>query len=77
MPNVTVYTSNGCSYCTRLKEWLSERNIAFEERNISENKAYYDELTNQGLFTSPVAIIDGTPVVGFRPNKMSEILGVK
>ena len=77
MAQITIYTSNGCTYCARLKEWLGERNLAYEERNISENKAYFDELTNQGIFTSPVAIIDGTPVVGFRPNKMSEVLGLK
>jgi thioredoxin reductase (NADPH) len=73
---VTVYTSTGCVYCTRLKDWLKEREISFEERNVTENPAYMDELAKLGIFTSPVAIIGETPVVGFRPNKMSELLGL-
>lgn len=77
MAPVTVYTSTGCVYCARLKEWLGERNIAFEEKNVTENPAYMDELTDRGIFTSPVAIIGDTPVVGFRPNKMAEVLGLK
>ena len=76
MPQVTIYTSTGCVYCTRLKGWLQEREIGFEEKNVTENPAYMDELAKLGIYTSPVAMIGETPVVGFRPNKMSELLGL-
>lgn len=76
VPQVTIYTSTGCVYCTRLKGWLQEREIGFAEKNVTENPAYMDELAKLGIYTSPVAMIGETPVVGFRPNKMSELLGL-
>lgn len=76
MDQVIIYTSTGCVYCDRLKSWLKERSVAFEERNVTENKAYFDELHARGIFTSPVALIGDTPVVGFRPNKMAQLLGL-
>ncbi|HYG59260.1 MAG TPA: glutaredoxin family protein [Symbiobacteriaceae bacterium] len=76
MAEITVYTSVGCPYCVQLKRWLDERNLAYTEKNVSENQAYFDELHARGIFTSPVVLIDDTPVVGYRPNKMKEILGV-
>lgn len=74
---VIIYTSHGCVYCTRLKQWLSERNIAFEERNVQDNPAYFEELHARGIFTSPVALVGDTPVVGFRPNRLTELLGLQ
>lgn len=76
MPAVTVYTSTGCVYCARLKDWLNDRDIPFEEKNVSENPAHFEELHKLGIFTSPVALVGDTPVVGFRPNKMKELLGL-
>jgi thioredoxin reductase (NADPH) len=73
---VIIYTSTGCGYCAQLKRWLDEHQVAYEERNVTENPAYFDELHARGIFTSPVAIIGDTPVVGYRPNKMKELLGV-
>jgi thioredoxin reductase (NADPH) len=77
MTPIVIYTSTGCGYCKSLKQWLSDRDIAYEERNVTENPAFFDELHALGIFTSPVAMIGDTPVVGFRPNKMSELLGLK
>jgi thioredoxin reductase (NADPH) len=74
---VVIYTSTGCVYCARLKQWLSEKGVAYKERNVSESPAYFDELNARGIFTSPVAIVGDTPVVGFRPNQMAELLGLK
>jgi thioredoxin reductase (NADPH) len=76
MPHVTIYTSTGCVYCERLRQWLADRSIPYEERNVTINPTFFDELNAKGIFTSPVAIIGDTPVVGFRPNKMTELLGL-
>jgi thioredoxin reductase (NADPH) len=76
MAQVIIYTSTGCSYCAQLKRWLDERGVVFAERNVTENPAYFEELHALGIFTSPVALIGDTPVVGFRPNKMKELLGL-
>lgn len=41
--NITVYSSNECSYCTKQKEWLKERNIPFEEKELNTNQEYMRE----------------------------------
>lgn len=73
---VTVYTSTGCGYCATLKQWLQQRNIAFDEKNVTDNPAFMDELTSQGIFGTPVTKIDDEFVIGWRPNKMTEVLGL-
>ncbi|WP_350224368.1 MULTISPECIES: glutaredoxin domain-containing protein [unclassified Lysinibacillus] len=27
---ITVFSSDGCQYCVRLKEWLEENNITYQ-----------------------------------------------
>lgn len=34
-----------CTTCQKAKRWLTENNIAFEERNIKEEKPTFDELS--------------------------------
>ncbi|WP_236838599.1 glutaredoxin family protein [Caldalkalibacillus salinus] len=75
---VTVYTSRGCSYCERIKNDLREWGIEdFEEKNVSENPDYFDELHDEGIFTTPVTKVDDNAIVGYRPNKMKDLLGVE
>ena len=43
---MTLYTSYGCASCRKAKEWLKERNIPFEEKNIFKTILEKDELKN-------------------------------
>ncbi|MDD5289329.1 MAG: glutaredoxin domain-containing protein, partial [Dehalococcoidales bacterium] len=73
--NVIVYTSPTCSYCRMLKEFLSQRGIAFEERDVSANPAAAQELMRStGQMGVPVTIIDGQTVVGFDQPRLEYIL---
>ena len=36
--NVVVYTTPTCVYCHALMAWLEEKGIAFEERDLSDEK---------------------------------------
>ena len=38
MSKVTVYTSNTCPYCTMAKDYLKEREVDFEEKNVQTDK---------------------------------------
>ncbi|TCP53934.1 thioredoxin reductase (NADPH) [Tumebacillus sp. BK434] len=76
MPKIVVYTSTGCNYCAKIKKELTEWGFTYEERNVIENKAYFNDLHEKGIFSTPVTFIDEQSVIGYRPNKMKQILGV-
>lgn len=71
---VVVFTSNTCPYCTMAKDYLKDKNVEFEEKNIQTDKAARDELMKIGHLGVPVILIDGEEVVGFDQGKLDELL---
>ncbi len=63
-------------FCKRTKEFLSQKGIEFEERDVSTDDAALEELQKRGLMTTPVTLVDGEAVVGFDQNKLSALLGL-
>jgi glutaredoxin len=43
-----IYTSTYCYYCHKVTKYLRTTDIPYEERNISENPAFRDELITLG-----------------------------
>ncbi len=62
-------------FCGKVKEFLSQNGIPFEERNVAADEATLAELERLGYMTTPVTLVDGEPVVGFDPTKLSKLLG--
>ena len=44
MPNVIVYSKNDCPWCVKVKDFLKQNSIQFEERNAEQNRAYAEEV---------------------------------
>jgi glutaredoxin 3 len=63
-------------FCNRAKEFLSQRGVAFEERDVTKDEAALEELQMRGLMTTPVTLIDGEAVVGFDEKKLAALLGL-
>ena len=63
-------------FCNRTKEFLSQKGIEFEERDVSKDEAALDELQKRGMMTTPVTLIDGDAVVGFDRAKLAKLLGL-
>jgi glutaredoxin 3 len=61
-------------FCGRVKEFLSQNNIAFTDRNIAADDAALVELEKLGYMTTPVTVIDGQVVVGFDRDKLQRFL---
>jgi len=58
-----------------VKEFLSQRGIDFEERDVSRDRAFAQELVkSSGQMWVPVTIINGQVVVGFDRAKLEEVL---
>ena len=57
------------------KEFLSQRNVPFVERDIMNDQSAMEELMKIGVLTTPVTVIDGEVVVGFDRSKFEKLLG--
>lgn len=62
-------------FCNKVKEFLSQREIEFIDRNIATDEAALAELEKLGLMTTPVTVIDGEVVVGFDRARLEQLLG--
>jgi len=71
---VVVYTSNTCRYCKSAKDYLTQKGVAFTEKNVSIDREARQELISQGFTGVPVIKIGGEVVVGFKPEKIDELL---
>ena len=60
----------------KLKEFLSQNNIEFTERNIAAGETVLSKLEKLGYMTTPVTLIDGEAVVGFDQKRLEKLLGI-
>ncbi|HTA11799.1 MAG TPA: glutaredoxin domain-containing protein [Solirubrobacteraceae bacterium] len=66
MSDVTVYTTEPCSFCARVKGLLTSRGVEFAEINLSKDPDGRVELAQRtGMMTFPQVIIDGQLLGGF------------
>lgn len=58
--NIILYTKRGCPWCKGVLDLFAEKNVKFEEREVTSNKAYFDELVaKSGQTKTPTLDIDG------------------
>lgn len=75
MKKVYVYSSNTCPYCTLAKDYLAEKGVEFEEKNVQTDNTARRELMEMGHMGVPVIVIDGEEIVGFDKAKIDELIG--
>ncbi len=74
MANVTIYTSDTCPHCIAAKEYLSEKGVDYEEKNVQSDSDARNELIQKGYRGVPVIVVDGEEIVGFDKNKLEDLL---
>ena len=78
MAKVKVYSTPVCPWCTRVKEFLREKKIEFENIDVSENQEAANEMVEKsGQMGVPVLDIDGTIIVGFDREAIAKALKLK
>lgn len=75
MSAITVYTTPTCGFCHMLKEYLTDKKIEFDTKDITtDQNAYQEILEKTSQLGVPVIDIDGTVVLGFDRPKIDAVL---
>ena len=65
--DVVVYTTEPCSFCTRVKQLLDTRGVEYTEVNLARDAAGRMELVERtGMMSFPQVIIGGELIGGFQ-----------
>lgn len=64
-------------FCDQAKEYLSQKKIEFQDKDITRDPAALQELKNLGYMTTPVMQINGRTIVGFDQQKIDAVLMAK
>jgi glutaredoxin 3 len=67
MSDITVYTTDPCSFCVRVKQLLQTRGIEYTEVNLARDPAGRAQLVEQtGMMSFPQVVIRGEVLGGFQ-----------
>jgi glutaredoxin 3 len=61
-------------FCNKAKEYLSQKHVAYQDRDITRDPAAVEELKKLGFMTTPVLQINGEVIVGFDQVKIDAAL---
>jgi len=74
---VKVYSTPTCPYCIRVKQFLKDNNVAFEDFDVSRDQTKADEMVEKsGQIGVPVLDIEGEIIVGFDKEEIKKALGL-
>ena len=74
---VEIFSTPTCHFCHMAKEWLTSKNVPFEDYNVGENLDKRKEMVEiTGQLGVPVIRIGDDVMVGFNPAQMAKILEI-
>ena len=77
MHDVKVYSTPTCPWCTKVKDYLTEKKVSFASIDISQNReAAMSLVIRSGQRVVPIVEIDGEFIVGFDKEKIDAKLGL-
>ena len=72
---VKVYSTPSCPWCTRAKNYLASKNIAYEEIDVAADRNAAAEMVQKsGQRGVPVIDFNGTVIVGFDQAAIEQLL---
>ncbi|MCX9010500.1 MAG: glutaredoxin family protein [Candidatus Methanoperedens sp.] len=76
-----MYTLSTCPWCKRTKKFFADRKIPFEYTDYDmvgekEQEKILEEMSKYGGSAFPFVKINGNVVIGYNPEKYSELLGL-
>ena len=55
--SIIVYTAPGCPDCSAVKQFLNERGLVFEERDVTRPEVALEAKTRYGVRVAPITVI--------------------
>ncbi len=74
MRDPILYTQAGCDESRRVRDWLTERGIAFTERDVTTDLEAARALLATGTFATPLLVVGTETILGFRPDALTAAL---
>jgi len=75
MSKIKVYSTQTCPWCHRLKEYLDEKKIEYEDIDVSEDQEAANAMVEKsGQMGVPQIEINGRMIVGFDKESIDEEL---
>jgi glutaredoxin 3 len=66
MSRITVYTTDSCSFCSRVKGLLEATGVEFAEVNLTKDPEGRTELAlRTGMMSFPQVLVDGRLIGGY------------
>jgi glutaredoxin-like YruB-family protein len=78
MPTLIIYTQPTCGYCQELKDYLKKNNIEYQEKDITKDRAAWDELVNKyKARATPLVVYGEKSMLGFNPDDLQKMIGAE
>ncbi len=74
---VVLFTSPGCVWCTRAKQFFRKNQIKFKEIDISKDQKAAQDCMRHGCRGVPVVLVGSRWICGFDQAKIERELGLK
>jgi glutaredoxin 3 len=75
---VIVYSTVTCHWCVRVKQWLDQHHIKYEDVNVGVDQEKAQEMIEKsGQMGVPVVEANGKIIVGFDEEALKSALGLK
>lgn len=75
--DVKVYSTPTCIWCKRLKDYLDDKGVKYENIDVSKNRDNGMMLIQKtGQTAVPVLEANGEFIVGFQQDKIDELLNL-
>ena len=74
---VKIYSTPFCPYCSSLKDYLAQHNVAYTDIDVSADEQERDEMIKlSGQIGVPVLNVDGKIIVGFDKEEIDNALDI-
>jgi len=77
-PTLTMYCRTWCGDCARARAWLDQHEIPYTEIDVDDDEAARMQAAalNDGDLHTPTFTLGDGVCVDFRPEKLSDLLGM-
>lgn len=73
-PQVIVYSTKNCIDCNLVKQFLTEKGVSFEVRDVMTKREYQEEVERFGFMGVPVTVVSDQAVKGYQPDELQKLL---